>query len=117
MSSSKFYKTANRLDRSTWLVQAQHSYLVSSQRDDPQLVVTVGRVESPDPETPMMIIVEEVWSGTVNTVQPTQTLRALVNDFVHCEYLNHPVEMAYEWGGTVNHRTLVTTNQHREPLQ
>lgn len=117
MSSSKYYKVANRLDRSSWLVQSQNCYLVSSQRDDHQMMVTVGRIESADPDTHMMVIVEEVWSGTVNTVQPTLTLRDMVNDFVHCEYLDHPIEMAYEWGGVVNHRKVVITNQHREPLQ
>ena len=117
MSSSKFFKTANRVDPSTWLVHAQHHYLVSSQRYADQLMVTVGRIEDPDPDTHMLVIIEEVWSGTVNTIQPTTTLRSLVNDFVHCEYLNYPVEMAYEWGGVVNHRTLAVTNQHREPLQ
>lgn len=117
MLSSKHFKKASRLDRSSWLVQALHCYLVSSQRNADHMIVTVGRIESPDPETPMMVIVEEVWSGTVNTIQPTKTLHSLVNDFLHCEYLNHPVEMAYDWGGLVNHRKLAVTNQHREPLQ
>lgn len=117
MSSSRKYKTARRIDRSNWLVYADSAFLVSSHRDNTRMFVAIGEVEAADEEIPTMVIKSEVWSGSVDTVQPSLTLQNLVRDFANCEYLDSPVEMVYEWGGVINHEPVTITNQHRESIQ
>jgi hypothetical protein len=112
-------RSVNRLDSQNWLVSADHAaYLVSMQRGPHGVVCfTIGEVLPDERPGRLLSIEKEIWSGKIFTARPRNALSDLTACFFECRELEAPVELAYEWGGTLGGRPIATTSIHRGLLQ
>lgn len=110
--------SVSRLDNANWVVRDDKFYLVSATGCHPTLThVTIGELLPDKKAKTFLVVGSEIWSGSVHATSTTKLLRQIVEAFVKCRELGSPVELVYDWGGTVCHRSINTTSLHRGLLQ
>lgn len=104
---------SKQLDDTTWLLQeGDTAFLVTTFYATPSLHVNIGIVDTDVVDLSTVVIEQEVWSGLIYTLCLDQTISALLQSFAVCTDPTYPFELAFGWGGQVQHHSPATSGYY-----